>query len=76
MSTLAEYANEANGGDGRLVLLALLTEGLPDKEFSRRLVISEQTVHHHVSAVLSKIGVPSRAAAIREAAKMGIGTPI
>ena len=42
-------------------VLALLSEGLPDKEISSALVISERTVHHHVSAVLSKIGVSSRA---------------
>ncbi len=54
-------------------VLALLTEGLPDREISRRLFISERTVHHHVSAVLSKIGVPSRTAAAREAARLGIG---
>ena len=53
-------------------VLALLAEGLPDREISRRLVISERTVHHHVSAVLSKIGVSSRTAAAREAARMGI----
>jgi DNA-binding NarL/FixJ family response regulator len=41
-------------------VLALLSEGLPDREISRRLFISVRTVHHHVSAVLSKIGVPSR----------------
>ena len=56
-------------------VLALLAEGLPDKEISRRLFISERTVHHHVSAVLSKIGVSSRTAAAREAARLGIGTP-
>jgi DNA-binding CsgD family transcriptional regulator/tetratricopeptide (TPR) repeat protein len=55
-------------------VLALLSEGLPDREISRRLFISERTVHHHVSAVLSKIGVPSRTAAAREAVRMGIGT--
>ncbi len=54
-------------------VLALLSAGLPDREISRRLFISERTVHHHVSAVLSKIGVPSRAAAAREAVRMGIG---
>src|SRR5262249_11218553 len=54
-------------------VLALLSEGLPDREISRRLFISERTVHHHVSAVLSKIGVSSRTAAAREAAKLGIG---
>jgi DNA-binding CsgD family transcriptional regulator len=38
-------------------------------------VISERTVHHHVSSVLAKIGVTSRAAAVREAARLGIGSP-
>lgn len=56
-------------------VLALLSEGLADREISQRLFISERTVHHHVSAVLSKIGVSSRTAAVREAARMGIGTP-
>ena len=51
----------------------LLAEGLPDREISQRLFISERTVHHHVSAVLSKIGVTSRTAAAREAARLGIG---
>ena len=57
-------------------VLALLTEGLPDREISLRLFISERTVQHHVSAVLAKIGVSSRTAAVREAARMGIGAPI
>jgi DNA-binding CsgD family transcriptional regulator len=55
-------------------VLALLSHGLADKEISQRLFISERTVHHHVSAVLSKIGVPSRTAAAREAARLGIGS--
>ena len=54
-------------------VLVLLSEGLPNREISRRLVISERTVDHHVSAVLSKIGVSSRAEAARAAARMGIG---
>ncbi len=66
-------------GSGRATVreqevFALLAEGLADKETSRRLFISERTVHHHVSSVLSKIGVSSRTAAGR-AAEMGIGAP-
>ena len=53
-------------------VLALLADGLPDREISRRLFISERTVHHHVSAVLAKVGVSSRTAAAREAARLGI----
>jgi DNA-binding CsgD family transcriptional regulator/tetratricopeptide (TPR) repeat protein len=53
-------------------VLALLSQGLPDREISRRLFISERTVHHHVSAVLAKVGVSSRTAAAREAARLGI----
>jgi DNA-binding CsgD family transcriptional regulator/tetratricopeptide (TPR) repeat protein len=53
-------------------VLALLSQGLPDREISRRLFISERTVQHHVSAVLAKVGVSSRTAAAREAARLGI----
>ena len=54
-------------------VLVLVSEGLRDREISGRLFISERTVHHHVSAVLAKVGVSSRTAAAREAARMGIG---
>jgi DNA-binding CsgD family transcriptional regulator len=57
-------------------VLALLSQGLSDKEISQRLVISARTVHHHVSSILAKMGAPSRLAAVREAARMGVGTPI
>ena len=46
-------------------VLALLADGLSDREISQKLFISERTVHHHVSAVLSKVGVTSRTAAAR-----------
>jgi DNA-binding NarL/FixJ family response regulator len=56
-------------------VLALPSDGLPNREISTRLFISERTVHRHVSAVLSKIGVSSRTAAAREAGRMGIAGP-
>jgi DNA-binding CsgD family transcriptional regulator/tetratricopeptide (TPR) repeat protein len=56
-------------------VLALLSLGLPDKEISRRLVISERTVHHHVSSILAKTGAPTRGVAARQAAGLGVGSP-
>jgi DNA-binding CsgD family transcriptional regulator len=43
-----------------LEVLALLREGLSNAAIAKRLYISERTVHHHVSAVLAKLGVSSR----------------
>jgi DNA-binding CsgD family transcriptional regulator len=46
-----------------LEVLALLADGLRNREIAERLVVSERTVDHHVSAILRKLGVKSRAAA-------------
>jgi DNA-binding CsgD family transcriptional regulator len=56
-------------------VLALIAEGLTDREIARRLFISERTVGHHVSAVLAKAGVSTRTAAARQAARLGVETP-
>jgi DNA-binding CsgD family transcriptional regulator len=45
-------------------ILALLSEGLRNAAIARRLFVSTKTVDHHVSAILSKLGVPSRAEAV------------
>jgi DNA-binding CsgD family transcriptional regulator/tetratricopeptide (TPR) repeat protein len=42
-------------------IAALLAEGLTNREIGERLVISERTVGHHVSAVLAKLGIRRRA---------------
>jgi DNA-binding CsgD family transcriptional regulator/tetratricopeptide (TPR) repeat protein len=53
-------------------VLALLCEGLTNEEIAGRLVLSTRTVDHHVSAVLSKLGVASRGAAAAQARSVGL----
>jgi DNA-binding NarL/FixJ family response regulator len=58
------------GPGGRLSVreqevLALLAEGLTDREIARTLTISEPTAKHHVAHVLRKLNVSTRAAAAR-----------
>jgi DNA-binding NarL/FixJ family response regulator len=45
-------------------ILALLSDGLRKAAIARRLFVSTKTVDHHVSAILTKLGVPSRAEAV------------
>jgi DNA-binding CsgD family transcriptional regulator/tetratricopeptide (TPR) repeat protein len=49
--------------------LALLSEGLRNSAIAKRLFVSTKTVAHHVSAILTKLGVPSRAEAVAMARK-------
>ncbi|MGA9346596.1 MAG: helix-turn-helix transcriptional regulator [Nocardioidaceae bacterium] len=53
-------------------VLELLCSGLTNDEISAKLVVSVKTVDHHVSAVLAKLGVPSRKVAAAEAARRGL----
>jgi ATP/maltotriose-dependent transcriptional regulator MalT len=53
-------------------ILGLLTDGLSNAELARRLYLSEKTVGHHVSAILRKLGEPTRSRAVAAARKHGI----
>jgi pimeloyl-ACP methyl ester carboxylesterase/DNA-binding CsgD family transcriptional regulator len=53
-------------------ILALVASGLSDREIADRLVLSPHTVHRHVANVRTKLGLPTRAAAVAAAAKRGL----
>jgi DNA-binding NarL/FixJ family response regulator len=53
-------------------VLELLAEGHSNATISERLFISPKTVDHHVSAVLTKLGVTSRGAAVAAAQRSGV----
>jgi DNA-binding CsgD family transcriptional regulator/tetratricopeptide (TPR) repeat protein len=69
----ATRANPAGLTRRELEVLALLQEGLRNAEIAARLVIAEKTVDHHVSAILGKLGVRSRAEAVKAAAGLEDG---
>jgi DNA-binding CsgD family transcriptional regulator/tetratricopeptide (TPR) repeat protein len=58
-----------------LEVLAFLAQGLRNTEIAARLVISERTVANHVAAVLGKLAVDSRGAAVAAAARLGLTPP-
>jgi len=45
-------------------VLALIAQGLPNKEIAERLVITERTVKFHVSAIMGKLGATNRTEAV------------
>jgi len=56
-------------------VLQLLAEGLSYAEVAERLFLSEKTVGHHVSAVLRKLGEPTRSRAVARALQLGVIQP-
>jgi DNA-binding CsgD family transcriptional regulator len=58
-----------------LEVLGLVSEGLRNAQIATRLVVSEKTVHHHVSAVLRKLDVETRGEAAAKAAQLGLAPP-
>jgi DNA-binding CsgD family transcriptional regulator/pimeloyl-ACP methyl ester carboxylesterase len=53
-------------------VLALVARGLSDAEIAEHLVLSPHTVHRHVANLRRKLRQPSRAAAVAEAARLGL----
>ena len=53
-------------------ILRLVAEGLTDGEIAARLVLSLHTVHRHMANIRTKLGSPSRAAAVAAATERGL----
>ena len=65
--------NDPHGLTRREVeVLNLLSAGLRNSVIASRLFVSTKTVDHHVSAILTKFGVPSRAEAVAMARRQRI----
>ncbi len=63
-------ANPAGLTARQLEVLELLAEGLTNAEIAERLVVSTRTAEHHVAAVLTKLGAPTRREAARRASEL------
>jgi DNA-binding NarL/FixJ family response regulator len=55
-----EKARIANLTERERAVIALIAEGLKNKQIGQRLFISETTVTHHLSSIFSKLGVSDR----------------
>ena len=53
-------------------MLRLLAGGLTNRQIAERLVVSEHTVHRHVTNILRKLELPSRTAAAAVAVRSGL----
>ena len=68
----ATRENPAGLTPRELEVLGLVAEGLRDSEIAARLVLSERTVSHHVSAILRKLQARNRGQATAEAVRLGL----
>ena len=54
-------------------MLALVEQGLRNRQIAERLFLSAKTVDHHVGAILRKLGVHTRGEAGAAARRLGVG---
>ena len=59
-----------------LEVLALVADGLRNRDIAERLFLAPKTVDHHVSAILRKLGTRTRGEAAARALQLGLAHPI
>jgi DNA-binding CsgD family transcriptional regulator/tetratricopeptide (TPR) repeat protein len=64
-------ANPAGLTNRQLDVAKLVARGFTNAEIADRLFISVKTADHHVSAVLTKLGMPNRRAVVIQASELG-----
>jgi DNA-binding NarL/FixJ family response regulator len=74
--SIARGADGANNGNvltpREIDVLRLISQGKNNREAAEVLGLSEHTVHRHVSNILTKLNLPSRAAAVAHASQHGL----
>jgi DNA-binding CsgD family transcriptional regulator len=53
-------------------VLALVADGLPNREIARTLGISEHTVKFHLASIFGKLGVSTRTEAVQRGLRLGV----
>ena len=55
-----------------LDVLALVADGLPNREIAHALAISEHTVKFHLASIFGKLGVSTRTEAVQRGVRLGV----
>jgi ATP/maltotriose-dependent transcriptional regulator MalT len=53
-------------------VLALVADGLSNREVAQQLAISEHTVKFHLASIFGKLGVSTRTEAVQRAVRLGV----
>jgi ATP/maltotriose-dependent transcriptional regulator MalT len=53
-------------------VLALVSEGLPNRDIASALAISEHTVKFHLASIFGKLGVSTRTEAVQRGLRLGV----